>query len=225
MGAFGGPDIVTDGLVFAVDAGSTRSYPGSGTTTTSLVGSATGALNNGVGFTSSFGGGFTFDGADDNISIGSSILNVDAFTVEAIVNITSIGNNNKTIFSAGNGSSSGIWLLKHRSGLGNRLIFHGYDGVNPRVDVQSTNAIPDAENAYVAVTFNGTSYQLYINGVADGNSVSDNKVGATSSNFIASFNGGAEAAGTIYAVRLYNKALSATEVAQNFNSQKTRFVI
>ena len=143
-----GPDIVDDGLVFAVDAGSTRSYPGSGTTVTSLVGSATGALNNGVGFTSSFGGGFTFDGTDDDISIGSSILNVDAFTVEAIVNITSTGNNNKTIFSAGNGSSTGIWLLKHRSGLGNRLVMHGYDGVNPRVDVQSTNVVPDAQNAY-----------------------------------------------------------------------------
>ena len=219
-----GPDIVDDGLIFAIDAGSTRSYPGSGTTVTSLAGSATGALNNGVGFTGSFGGGFTFDGTDDNISIGSSILNVDAFTVEAIVNITSIGNNNKTIFTAGNGSSTGIWLLKHRSGLGNRLVMHGWDGVNPRVDVISTNVVPDAENAYIAVTFNGTSYQLYINGVADGNSVSDNKVGATSSNFIASFNGGSEAAGTIYAVRLYNKALSATEVTQNYNSQKSRFL-
>ena len=31
MGAFGGPDIVTDGLVLALDAGSERSYPGTGT--------------------------------------------------------------------------------------------------------------------------------------------------------------------------------------------------
>ena len=223
MAYFTGPNIVTDGLVFAVDAGSTRSYPGTGTTTTSLVGSATGTLNNGVGFTSSSGGGFTFDGTDDDISISSSILNVDAFTVEAIVNITSTGNSNKTIFSAGNGSSTGIWFLKHRSGLGNRLIMHGYDGVNPRVDVQSTNVVPDAENAYVAVTFNGSSYQLYINGVADGNSVSDNKVAASSTNFIASFNSGSFAPGTIYAVRLYNTGLTATEILQNYNAQKSRF--
>jgi len=224
MGSYGGPDIITDGLVFAIDAGSERSYPGSGTTVTSLVGSATGALNNGVGFTSSFGGGFTFDGTDDDISIGSSILNVDAFTVEAIVNITSTGNNNKTIFSAGNGSSTGIWFLKQRSGLGNKLVMHGYDGVNPRVNVPSTNVVPDAENAYVAVTFNGTSYQLYINGVADGNSVSDNKVAATSSNFIASFNNGSFAPGTIYAVRLYNTGLTAAEILQNYNAQKNRFI-
>ena len=37
MGAFGGPDIITDGLQLAIDAGSTRSYPGSGTTVTDLV--------------------------------------------------------------------------------------------------------------------------------------------------------------------------------------------
>jgi len=52
MGSFVGPDIVDDGLIFAVDAGSTRSYPGSGTTTTSLIGSNTGTLTNGVGFSS-----------------------------------------------------------------------------------------------------------------------------------------------------------------------------
>ena len=37
MGIFRGPNIVTDGLVFAVDPGSTRSYPGSGTTTTNII--------------------------------------------------------------------------------------------------------------------------------------------------------------------------------------------
>ncbi len=37
MGAYGGPDIITDGLVFAIDAGSTRSYAGSGTTGIDLI--------------------------------------------------------------------------------------------------------------------------------------------------------------------------------------------
>ena len=36
MGFYRGPNIVTDGLVFAVDPGSERSYPGSGTTTSTL---------------------------------------------------------------------------------------------------------------------------------------------------------------------------------------------
>ena len=68
MGFYRGPNIVTDGLVFAVDAGSTRSYPGSGTTATSLVGSILGTLNNGVGFSTANGGTWTFDGTDDKIN-------------------------------------------------------------------------------------------------------------------------------------------------------------
>jgi len=223
MGFYRGPNIVTDGLVFAIDAGSTRSYPGSGTTVDSLIGSATGALNNGVGFTSASGGGFTFDGTDDNISIGTSLLNVNAFTVEAIVNITSTGNNNKTIFSSGNASNSGIWLLKHRSGLGNSLVMHGYDGVNPRINVTG-GVVPDAINTYVAIVYNGTSYQLYMNGLTSGNAVVDNDIAASSTNFIASLNNGSFAPGTIYALRVYNKGLTATEVLQNYNAQKSRFL-
>ena len=62
-----GPDIITDGLQLAIDAGSTRSYSGSGTSVSSLKGSINGTLINGVGFNSANGGTFTFDGIDDYI--------------------------------------------------------------------------------------------------------------------------------------------------------------
>ena len=165
-----------------------------------------------------------FDGSNDYIYIDEGILNVSSFTVEAIVNITSTGNYNKPIFTCGNLSSTGIWFLKHRSGLGNRLVMHGYDGVNPRIDVQSTNAVPDAENTHVAVTFNGTSYQIYINGVADGNSVSDNAIAASSDNYIGR-QGSTYLLGDVPLLKIYNAALSATEIKQNFNAHKNRFNI
>ena len=69
MGAFGGPDIITDGLVNALDAGSTRSYPGSGTLGYDLAGTNNGTLTNGVGFSSADGGILTFDGVDDYIRV------------------------------------------------------------------------------------------------------------------------------------------------------------
>ena len=166
----------------------------------------------------------TFDGSNDYIALTGNILNVDSFTVEAVVNITSVGNNNKPIFVAGDLSSAGIWFFKHRSGLGNRLVMHGYDGVNPRIDITSTNVVPDAENTYVAVTFNGTSYQLYINGVADGSSVPDNKIGATTTNYIGK-QGGAYLDGDIPMMKIYSKALTASEIKTNFNAIKGRFNI
>ena len=165
-----------------------------------------------------------FDGTNDYIYIDEDILNISNFTVEAVVNITSSGNYNKPIFTCGNLSSTGIWFLKHRSGLGNRLVMHGYDGVNPRVDVQSTNVVPDAENTHVAVTFNGTSYQLYINGVADGNAVTDNAVAASSDNYIGKqSNSSVYLLGDVPVLKIHNKGLSADQIKQNFNVYKNRF--
>ena len=101
---------------------------------------------------------------------------------------------------------------------------HGYDGVNPRIDVQSTNAVPDAENTHVAVTFNGTSYQIYINGVADGNSVSDNAISASSDNYIGR-QGSTYLSGDVPLLKIYNAALSAAEIKSNYNAYKNRFNI
>ena len=68
MGAFGGPDIITDGLDYLIDAGSTRSYIGTGTTVNSLAGSATSTMYNGVGFQSGIAyGTWRFDGVNDYI--------------------------------------------------------------------------------------------------------------------------------------------------------------
>ena len=45
MGLTHSPRIVTDGLVFCVDAANARSYPGTGTTLTDLKGSNNGTLD------------------------------------------------------------------------------------------------------------------------------------------------------------------------------------
>jgi len=166
----------------------------------------------------------TFDGTDDGIDLTGNILNVDSFTVEAIVNITSDGNYNKPIFVAGDLSSTGIWFFKHRSGLGNRLVMHGYDGVNPRIDVDSVNQVPDAQSTYVAVTFDGSAYQLYMNGEPEDSPVVDNKVGATTSNYIGK-QGGTSLDGDIPMMKVYNRGLSAKEIKANYNAIKGRFNI
>jgi len=166
----------------------------------------------------------TFDGTDDYVYISDTLLNVDAFTVEAVVNITSEGNYNKPIFVVGNQSTTGIWFFKHRSGIGNRLVMHGYDGVNPRIDVDSVNQVPDAVNTYVAVTFNGNAYQLYMNGEPEDAPVVDNKVAASTDNYIGR-QGSTYLAGEIPTLKIHNRALSADEVQQNFRAYKNRFDI
>ena len=68
MGLDHSPLIVTDGLVFYIDAASTKCYSGSGNTANGLVGGIGATLINGVGFTSSNNGSFILDGSDDYIA-------------------------------------------------------------------------------------------------------------------------------------------------------------
>jgi len=92
MGTFGGAQpIVTDGLVFAVDAANYESYPGSGTTWSDLVGSNNGTLINGPTFDSGNGGSIVFDGTNDYIDCGNPTelqLTGDTITTEHIFSCT-----------------------------------------------------------------------------------------------------------------------------------------
>ena len=68
------PSIVTNGLVFCVDAASPRSYPNSGTTWYNVSGAGfNGTLINGPTHTSGVNGYFTFDGVDDYVSVNQTL--------------------------------------------------------------------------------------------------------------------------------------------------------
>ena len=91
MAYFTGPNIVTSGLVYAIDAGSERSYPGSGTVATDLVGTNNGTLTNGVGFSNVNGGTWDFDGVNDYIDIGNvNPATGSAITLSAWIKLDSI---------------------------------------------------------------------------------------------------------------------------------------
>ena len=78
--------IVTDGLVFALDAANSRCYSGSGITFDGLIGGIGGTLVNGVGFSSANNGSFFFDGTNDYIvspSDSSYAFGANDFTVSA----------------------------------------------------------------------------------------------------------------------------------------------
>ena len=73
MGLAHSPRIVTDELVLALDAGNTKSYPGSGTTWTDLSGNGNdGTLLNSPTFNSANGGYLDFDGTNDYVNCGNS---------------------------------------------------------------------------------------------------------------------------------------------------------
>ena len=217
MGAYGGPDIITENLTFALDAGSERSYPGSGTTTTSLVGSNTGTLTNGVGFNSGNGGTWDFDGVDDYIT-ASRALSTNNYSAEFVfkADVNTIGTEH--------------WLGNQYAGSG-RTVFDLFTDNKLRNFIHGT-AINGATTIqtgtwYHAVFTRNSSglAKIYLNGVQDATGTISS---ATPSDLAFEIGGdttltGRWFNGKIPLCRVYNKALSATEVLQNYNAQKNRF--
>ena len=65
------PRIVTNGLVLCLDAGSRKSYGGTGNVWRDLAGSNNGTLTNGPTFSSANGGSIAFDGTNDYVSFNN----------------------------------------------------------------------------------------------------------------------------------------------------------
>jgi hypothetical protein len=83
---FVGPNIVTDGLVLALDAGSKKSYAGSGTTWKDLSGNGNnGTLVNGPTFNSANGGSIVFDGVDDYVLLPNIVENSNSSTTIEVI--------------------------------------------------------------------------------------------------------------------------------------------
>ena len=211
MGLGHSPSIVMDGLIFSIDAGNSRSYSGSGNTVNGLVGGIGGTLVNGVGFTSSNSGVFSFDGSNDFIDLGSSIQNYSLFTTSFWINYNFFDGSHRS--PLGDNSQQFLYHILFLSGY----IYIGFSsgGFN---GVAHNNII--ANNWYnFAVTKNpNTDIRFYQNGILLGTvnntaTVSINKIGV----------GYVYDNAKISNVSFYNRALTAQEIRQNFNATKKRY--
>jgi hypothetical protein len=217
MAYFTGPNIVTDGLVFAVDAGSTRSYPGSGTTWKNLGSSGSDvALTNGPAFNAANGGYFEFDGTDDYAYSNSTSFDITGnVTINSWIRHDGTGNVVGNYIS--NSANSGYRMRRNGANGSNLWLYASGNAV-------SGGAIYDDIWYMVTGVFSSTGLRAYINGVLVGSNTT-----AYSSSFGGDFFIGAYAVGLeifggdIASAQVYSSALTASEVLQNFNAQKTRF--
>ena len=221
-----GPDIVTDGLVLAVDAGSENSYPGSGTTTTSLVGSNTGTLTNGVGFNSDNGGAFVLDGSNDYIAFNSNItLPTGNLTSTTWVKLDAYVSQNSTIgFSPDSGTSGFRIYAISTSSLG---VWTRYATGGAVSAITTNNGL--ALNEWIQLTFvlSGSNGKFYKNGaeILSGTFPQPPAIINNAQVSISRYSGGGyHIDGKTANAYLYSRPLSATEVLQNYNAQKSRFI-
>ena len=212
------PSIVTDGLVLHLDAGDTNSYPGSGTTWTDLSGNGrTGTLVNGVGYNGGNGGSLSFDGVDDNVNCGSSIITGNnSFSWGCWIKPTS-GTAGTPLFLGTN--SSGQAMVSYWDYSNNKV----HVGVWGSDKLTSGTTILPSTWGHTFWTWNGSTLTSYTNGVSDGNAtgfsfnISSSYTRIGSAFDIQYFNG------NIAQVSIYNRALTDTEIQQNFNALKGRY--
>jgi hypothetical protein len=222
MATYYNPQIVTNGLVLCLDAANTKSYPGSGTTWTDLSGRGnTGTLTNGPTFSSANGGSIVLDGVNDYVQSTSfsSQLTTD-ITVEAWIYITATASDWVRINgTGGNGGNRtfGLWYSTSRS-----LLWQRYGASDP--GIFPSNVLDLATWYYVAATTSGSSHVLYVNGSSIGTATASGPWASSSENITVGFAGfHAYHNGRISNTRIYNKALTAQEIQQNFNTLRGRF--
>jgi len=228
MSTHGGPNIIEDGLVLALDAANPKSYPGSGTTWSDLSGSGNnGTLVNGVGYNSSNLGSLSFDGSNDKVTLPSNNINglssgTTDFSIltwvkyNATVNYTAF-------FEKQNGAGNTIRL--DLGWIANTIYLTTSNLDGTAVNQGSFNYGANNPNLWyhIALTCGGSSKKGYVNSI---NTLSqtftsyypDNTYNLGIGGNIRVLNG------NIASTQIYNRALTAQEIQQNYNATKSRFL-
>ena len=220
MGVSGGPNIVRDAsLILELEAADRNSYPGSGTTWRDVSGnSGNGTLVNGVTYTTTYNGGFSFNAASSNYISLPAVLNTNAdFTmIFTSTNPSDTG----CVFSGVPGTTPGNLQIRTTttsvSLVKNTIAELGNFGAKSATPFNTTNVFVIGLNK--AAT---TSY-CYINGVFI-STLALNQTFTTTNPSLGASTNGEYFTGTMYNFSFYNRLLSATEIAQNYNATKSRF--
>ena len=213
-----GPDIVQDGLVVVLDAGSTRSYPGTGATWFDLSGNG----NNGTLSATSIGttasGTMTFDGVDDTVTINHPNLTSSNFTV--------IGVSKRTNSAGRMIAGKNNWLLGHWSTRMRQYFSAGW--VTGAGSSPATNTANDS-NVHIwcgTGDISAHTYRFRDDNVEYTTNITGGGAGPNGFVLGAYLAGGPSeyGAGTITVLLVYNRVLTDAEIDQNFNAQRTRFL-
>jgi hypothetical protein len=226
--------IVTNGLVLSLDAADRNSYVSGSTVWNDVSGNGnSGSLTNGPTFNSGSGGNIVFDGTNDYVDFGNpASLNIStSLTLESWVYITNITTGAAKTIIARWGSAQRSYKLAALVSSKNFYIDISDTGNNDIYRLSSTIITINRWYHVVGVYTSGGSPTLnvYVNGVLDNSTL----VGTLPSSIYSgtsTLNIGTDVVvsgnyyqGNISNSKIYNRTLSAAEVLQNYNAQKSRF--
>ena len=230
MAGSAGPDLVQNGLILALDAADKNSYRGTGTNWIDLSGNNyNGTLTNGPTFSNANGGVIVFDGIDDYVAGGNLGSFYSQGTISYWMYSTAVENYRNPFTTNYNGVNVGIRFEQYTtaSPYGGFNVVIGNDAGAYTGFSYSPSVILTVNSWYnVVLVWNTVTNKAigYLNGVLKFDE--SHTYWATTLPAIAIGNGFSSARyfkGNVSSVEIYNKALTATEVLQNYNATKTRF--
>lgn len=215
--------ITTSDLVLHLDAGNTASYPRSGTTWTSIGSNTMNFTLTNTTYSSDNGGYLLFNPASNSRGYSSSNLSLmTTFTCECWIFVTGQTGGAPAIFAdAYPGTTARINIAMNSYGSSTMVIGHFNGGWNT-----SGNASYNLNQwVHLTGTFTGSAFLFYVNGVLTIN---------TPSSAVPQANGGGTfimkrwdsddfIGGRLAVLRIYSRAISQSEVTQNYNTQIGRF--
>ena len=213
------PPIATDGNVLHLDGGLPASYPLVGTSWYDLTeNSNNSVLINGVTYNSSSKGYLEFNGSNQYVSVTGT------------TNIP-IGNSNYTI---------GVWFNANTLGSKGLVGWGNYGTINEANafrltsnglvnywwlnDLTVTTTITPGNWYYAVATFDGTTRSIYVNGSLIGSDTPTGHNVTTSGNLTVGVTNSTEYFdGDIGDVQIFDRAITSTEILQNYNSFVKRY--
>ena len=225
------PPIVTTGLILDYNINNPSSYPGSGTTVTDLTGSSNATLYNSPTYSSSGGGYLTFNGSNQylgtNTALGSKLNPANTSTVISIFLWVYPMDNGVIVSELGQTTPNTGWHDSQLEMVAGTLKFSVWQN---QPGFASTISTPLNNWYYAGFTYNGTNLVGYVNGASavTSGTIARSTPGANLYYAIAAADATNLGDGTAANMRfggmqVYNTALSAADVLQNYNAQKSRF--
>jgi hypothetical protein len=224
--------LTTSNLILHYDPSNASSYPGTGTTITDLSGNGRNGTMSNITYTSPY---FTYNGSSSQIAIADNALlepGSGDWTVEVWVN-QSVSGNDVVLgkFNAGGASSNVGYSIRT---LGTSFYAQYGSGAGSGATlIQDSTSYSKTINTwhqlvYVFTNVAANTFQTFVNGSSIG-SVGHSLasiLNTTTGLYIGSYNNGEYAQwfdGKIGITRLYNRALTSTEVLNNYNTDKSKY--
>jgi len=220
--AYNSGSIITNGLVLCLDAANRKSYPDSGTTWTDLSGNGNnGTLVNGVGYDSDNGGSLSFDGVDDVVDINNFSITTE-YTINIFIKFLGDISSQRAIVDFGNITGAVRFYLN------DNIVKIQHGGAFNTTGVLSS--FTPVLNTYynITTTYSSGNSNLYFNSILNSSgslvspSTTPTRLGIAARP-IGSSSGISPLNCSIPIVQLYNRALTAQEIQQNYNATKSRF--